>query len=96
VQLVDIRHGPSRQDLDMLEWLVAGRRPGLVVATKADKLGSGARTAALQELRGEWEPRGLPVVAFSAVTRDGRKEVLAWIDRALAAWTDAGPRRAGS
>ena len=96
VQLVDMRHGPSRQALDMLEWLAAGRRPGLIVATKADKLGSGARSAALQELRREWEPRGLPVVAFSAVTRDGRKEVLAWIDRALAAWTDGGPRHAGS
>jgi GTP-binding protein len=96
VQLVDLRHGPSRQDVDMLEWLAAGHRPGLVVATKADKLPSGARAEQLRALRSEWEPRGLPVVAFSAVTRDGRKDVLAWIDRALAAWTDSGPPRAGS
>jgi hypothetical protein len=34
-------------------------------------------------------------VSFSAVTRDGRKDVLAWIDRALAAWTDGGQTREG-
>ena len=44
-QLVDIRHGPSQQDRDMLKWLAAGNRSGLVVATKADKLKSGARAA---------------------------------------------------
>jgi len=90
IQLVDIRHGPSRQDREMLDWLAGGRRPGLLVATKADKLKSGARAAALRALRGEWEPRGLPVVGFSAVTRDGRRDVVAWIDRVLAAWRDGG------
>ncbi len=96
IQLVDIRHGPSQQDRDMLAWLAAGNRPGLVVATKADKLKSGARAAALRELRGEWEPAGLPVVAFSAVTRDGRKEILGWIDRTLADWKDGGRRNGGN
>jgi len=95
IQLVDIRHGATRQDRDMLEWLAAGNRPGLVVATKADKLKSGARAAALRELQSEWEALGLPVVAFSAVTRDGRKEILDWIDRTLAGWKDGGPGHGG-
>ena len=93
IQLVDIRHGPTQQDRDMLEWLEAGHRPGLVVATKADKLKSGARAAALRTLRGEWGD--LPVVGFSAVTRDGRRDILGWIDRVLAAWQDGGPAHGG-
>lgn len=38
VQLVDIRHVPSTQDVQMYGWLQKYRMDGLVVATKADKI----------------------------------------------------------
>ncbi len=38
VQLVDSRHEPSAQDVQMYEWLKHYELDGLVVATKADKI----------------------------------------------------------
>lgn len=38
VQLVDIRHVPSAQDVQMYEWLKHYGLDGIVVATKADKV----------------------------------------------------------
>jgi len=63
-----------------------GRVPALLVATKVDKLKSGARSRALRELARNHP--GMDVVGFSAVTRHGRQEILAWIDRAVAGWPD--------
>ncbi len=85
VQLVDARHGPSQQDREMLEWLVSEKRPALLVATKTDKLRSNARHTALRELVSEWGPAGLTVVGFSAVSRDGKREIIRWIDATLEA-----------
>jgi GTP-binding protein len=84
VQLVDLRHGPSRQDREMLEWLAAVAKPSLLVGTKADKLKRGPRAAALAELKRDWP--AFEVVAFSAVTRDGERDVSRWIERVVDAW----------
>jgi GTP-binding protein len=86
VQLIDARHGPTEADREMLEWLVAEKRPTLLVATKMDKLRRNARHVAMRSLRAEWEPAGFEIVGFSAITRDGKGEVLRWIDGALANW----------
>ena len=45
VWLLDIRHQPSTDDLEMQELLTASGRPTLAVFTKADKLGRAARAA---------------------------------------------------
>jgi GTP-binding protein len=90
VQLVDIRHGPSRQDQEMLEWLASAGRPALLVATKADKLKRGAQAAAVEKLRRDWP--AFDVVSFSAVTRAGEKPVSKWIGDVVDAW----PRRPGA
>lgn len=38
VQLIDIRHKPSKDDLKMIEWISFSGIPYIVVLTKADKL----------------------------------------------------------
>lgn len=38
IQLVDIRHAPSAQDVQMYEWLRYYDLDGIIVATKADKI----------------------------------------------------------
>jgi GTP-binding protein len=89
VQLVDARHGATALDLEMIDWLTRARVPTLLVATKVDKLKSRARAEALRALS-----RAHPafhVVGFSAVGRDGRQEVLAWIDRTTATWSGNRP-----
>ena len=50
VWLLDIRHDPSVDDLEMRESLAAAERPVLVALTKADKLGRTARQAKVKRL----------------------------------------------
>jgi GTP-binding protein len=87
LQLVDARHGPTAQDREMLDWLRSRELPVVIIATKMDKL---KRSVAAQSVRSlEREVAGWPVIPFSAVTRDGRRAVLSWIDAALEDWSPA-------
>ena len=81
VQLVDARHDPTADDLEMLEWLNQSRKPFLVVATKADLL-SGSRfkprpDRTLKTFQGYGSVEFVP---FSAKTGRGKKNVWGWID----------------
>src|SRR5215471_9463264 len=38
IQIVDSRHEPSKQDLQLHEWLEHHQKPHIIVATKSDKL----------------------------------------------------------
>jgi len=48
--LLDIRHGPKTDDLQLIEWLNAEGIRWLPVATKADKLSGNARAKRLREM----------------------------------------------
>ncbi len=48
IWLLDIRHEPSADDLEMQQLLIAGERPALIALTKADKL---SRQAAIGRAR---------------------------------------------
>lgn len=41
IQIVDIRHAPSQEDVEMQQWLRMRQIPTMVVATKADKISRG-------------------------------------------------------
>jgi GTP-binding protein len=94
IQLVDSRHGPTALDREMLGWLRGRDVPALVVATKTDKVKRGKLAAELGAL--QREAAGFPVVGFSAVTRDGRRPIVEWIDRAVAAWRERDPGPGGT
>lgn len=72
VLIVDARHDPTDQDVQMMEWLAAVSRPALVVATKIDKIGKDKRGAVLRRLR---EHLGAEVLPFSSVTGEGKDAV---------------------
>ena len=59
-------------------------RPALVVATKSDKLKRNATAQALAKLRRDW-PK-FDVIPFSAINRDGTKEITAWVERTAREW----------
>jgi GTP-binding protein len=83
VQLIDIRHEPTVEDRRMLAYLASLKLPVLVALTKADKLGASVRVERRAELAGSL---GLPsdqVLAFSAVTGEGRTELLGGVDALL-------------
>jgi GTP-binding protein len=50
VQIVDLRHPPSREDRQLRDWLVEYRRRHWVVATKADKVAPSRRPAHLRQI----------------------------------------------
>ena len=72
VMLLDVRHDPSMDDLQMLDFLADLGAPTIVVATKVDKLGS---LVAQQRITALSDSLGLDaeqVVSFSARTGEGR------------------------
>lgn len=76
IQLVDIRHSPSKDDMMMLDFLVQSEIPFIVALTKADKLNKTERTQRLYSLEAEladWE--GIHMIPFSAVTGEGVAEI---------------------
>ena len=84
VQLLDARHSPTDDDLQMLEYLAELGTPAIVVATKVDKLRTaerGERFAALAKEAGVEQEQIIP---FSAETREGRDELAEAITQLLA------------
>ena len=82
--LIDIRHKPQRIDVEFMEWLGENGIPFSIIFTKADKLGKVRCqenvAAYLRELSKQWEelpPHFVP----SAETRQGREEVLGYIEQ---------------
>lgn len=70
VLVQDVRRDPEADELDLVAWLAERGVPVLVAATKADKLGHGARQTRLGALRAAYGD-GARLVATSARTRLG-------------------------
>ena len=84
VQLVDIRHEPSKQDIQMYEYLKHYGLDGLVVATKADKI---SRNQMNKNISVIMKALGMKpedkVIACSALKKTGQDELLDEIERLL-------------
>ena len=64
VQLLDSRHAPSADDVQMMEYLHFHRIPFVVALTKADKLKKSEMTAQLEEFRNTCAPLWLQAGVF--------------------------------
>ncbi len=86
VQLIDARHDPTDLDLESIERLRRSRRPLCLVFTKADKVSRNKLDAsiarAVTDIMTVRNDTG--VVPFSSVTGQGKRELWAWIESALA------------
>ncbi len=86
VQLVDIRHAPSKQDVEMYEYLRHYGLDGLIVATKADKISRNQMAKQMklikQTLRLSSEDVVIPV---SALKKTGCQELLDEMEKILEA-----------
>lgn len=72
IQIVDFRHSPSKQDMDMINYLNIRQIPFIVVATKADKLNKSERTKRETEIKRELSEMGdVKTIIFSSVTGEG-------------------------
>ncbi len=75
VQLLDVRHAPTDDDLQMLDFLAELACPVIVVLTKVDKLGVRDRVERVQSITIQLQLDEEQVVTFSARTGEGRDEL---------------------
>ena len=76
IQIIDMRHSPSADDLDMIEYLINSGTYFLVAATKSDKLNKTERTVQLQLLHEMFSlVEDLKLIPFSAVNGEGVQEI---------------------
>lgn len=85
-QLVDIRHAPTQDDLQMIDFLVENEMPFVIVFTKADKLKPNARKQRMQEFAKEIPYfDDITSVEFSAETGEGVEKLREIIEEVAAA-----------
>jgi GTP-binding protein len=73
IHLVDSRHEPTKQDLQLHEWLEESNKPRLIVATKSDKLSNNELRKNLGHIARVLNTDS--VMAFSAKSGRGREEL---------------------
>ena len=84
LHLVDIRHEPTQDDIQMNAFLRGMGLPFLVVATKADKISRGARMKQLAPICRALQVQPWQVICYSSETGDGRDQLLEKLEQALA------------
>ena len=91
--LIDIRHEQQKVDREFIDWLGQSNVPFTIVFTKADKLSqSKVRSNAkawMDKLLDTWESLP-PYYITSAETRQGREELLNYIDQINQSLSDNG------
>lgn len=81
LQLIDMRHAPSKDDIQMINYLIDCEIPFIVILTKADKLKPMARKARMEAFETEIPCfQDITCIPFSTVTGEGVEEVRAILD----------------
>lgn len=76
VQLIDIRHTPSKDDYQMLEYMVDRQIPFIAVLTKADKLNKAERAQRLAAFERELaDYEGIFTLPFSSANGEGTEQL---------------------
>ena len=80
--LLDCRHEPQKIELEFMEWLGENEVPFAIIFTKIDKISRGRLTENLnkykERLLETWEELP-PILLSSSETKDGREEILDYI-----------------
>ena len=74
--LVDIRHDPGENDIQMQAWIQHNNLPCTVIATKSDKLSRAQQQKAILGICRTLGVQPWDVIPFSSVTRDGKDKLL--------------------
>lgn len=75
VQLLDVRHDPTPEDVKMIDFLAELGAPTIFALTKIDKLGRAAQLERADAIRDALGLDSDQVIPFSAVTNSGRDEL---------------------
>lgn len=76
VQLTDMRHPATKDDLDMMRFMQSAGYKFIVVMTKSDKLNKTQRNARLEAIKTELaEFDGVTAIPFSAANGEGAQQI---------------------
>ncbi len=79
--LVDIRHKPNQNDIQMYEWCVNYGFNPIIIATKSDKIKRSQLQKQIKQIKDALQVvEGTPVIPFSALNKSGRDEIWEYID----------------
>ncbi|MCR4651500.1 MAG: ribosome biogenesis GTP-binding protein YihA/YsxC [Lachnospiraceae bacterium] len=82
--LIDIRHAPGRNDVDMYNWIVNNGYEPVIIATKLDKIKRSQIDKQLKIIRETLGiDRSVIMIPFSSETKQGRDEVYKLLDDIL-------------
>ena len=75
IQLIDLKVGPTADDMQMLAYLDSMQIPYFVVATKADKPNKTDRAKMLEKMRAMQYLESCPIIPFSSLSGEGKNEI---------------------
>ena len=79
--LVDIRHKPNQNDIQMYEWCVNYGFNPIIIATKSDKIKRSQLQKQIKQIKDALQVvDGTPVIPFSALNKSGRDEIWELMD----------------
>lgn len=79
--LIDIRHEPSANDVNMYQWILSNGYKPIIIATKLDKINRSQLQKQLKLIRTKLETeKDTVIIPFSAETKQGRDEIWELID----------------
>ena len=82
--LIDIRHEPSANDKQMYDWIVYQGYEPIIIATKLDKIKRSQVAKHISMIRkGLAVKPGTEILPYSALTKQGREEIWALMDKLL-------------
>jgi GTP-binding protein len=81
IHIVDSRHEPSKQDLQLHEWLMHHQRPHLIVATKSDKLSNNELRRNIDRVARVFESD--QILIYSATTTRGQQDLWRAIQKSM-------------
>lgn len=79
--LIDIRHEPTKKDIETYQMLYEKGFNPLIIATKADKISKQAKQKQISAIRKTLQlPTEAPIIPFSSMTKEGKEEIWEYID----------------
>lgn len=79
--LVDIRHKPNQNDIQMYQWCLHYGYNPVVIATKEDKIKRAQKQRQIKQIREALDVvEGTPIIPFSSLTKNGKTEIWEYID----------------
>lgn len=83
LQLVDIRHDPTQDDVDMVNFMRAAGIPFQIVCTKADKISRGSRMKYTAAIGRKLQAQPWELICCSSETGEGRDQLIRCIAEAI-------------